>query len=145
MEIEHECKALSSAFAYHLDRREYQKLADLFAPDGVWIRHYVPLRGREAILAAMAERPSTQFTRHVTTGFHFTEVTETRASAVSINMSYFSFQAETLPAPYEPEKAMLLDFVDTYIKTEAGWRFLERDTRMVLIPKEVQMMDSHSR
>lgn len=144
IEIESECKALSSAFAYHLDRREYQSLADLFAPEGVWIRHYTPLRGRDEILAAMNARPPEQFTRHVTTSFHFTEVTESRAKSVSVNMSYFSFQAQTLPAPYEPANAMLLDFVDTYIKTDAGWRFLERDTQMVLVPKEVQAMASHS-
>ena len=144
IEIEHDCMALSSAFAYHLDRRDYQALADLFAPDGVWIRHNVHLKGRKEIMAAMLQRPAEQFTRHVTTGFYFTLVDESIARSVSTNMSYFSFEAATLPAPYVPENAMLLDFVDTYIKTTAGWRFSERDTQMVLIPKEVQEMNRSS-
>lgn len=144
IEIEHDCKALSSAFAYHLDRRDYQSLADLFAANGVWIRHYVPLRGKEQILAAMAARPAEQFTRHVTTAFHFTEVSESRAKSVSTNVSYFSFQADKLPALFQPENVMLLDFVDTYIKTDEGWRFLERDTQMVLVPKEVLATLDHS-
>lgn len=139
--IEQQCKALSSAFAYHLDRREYSELTQLFAPDGVWIRHYQRLEGRQAILNALSERPAEQFTRHVTTGFHFIEVTQTHARSVATNMSYFSFDAATLPTRYKPEKAMLLDFVDNYIKTAEGWRFLERDTQMVMVPEEIEITD----
>lgn len=135
--IEHDCIALSNAFAYHLDRRDYFALAQLFAPNGVWIRHYIRLEGRAQIIAALQQRPAEQFTRHMTTGFHFTEVTETTAKSVSCNMSYYSFEAAKLPAPYKPAQGMLLDFVDTFIKTEEGWRFLERDTQMVLVPPEV--------
>lgn len=137
LEIEHDCIALSNAFAYHLDRREYQQLAELFAPNGVWIRHYVPLKGYAQIVKALEERPAEQFTRHMTTSFHFTEVSETQAKSVSCNMSYYSFEAQRLPAPYKPQQGMLLDFVDTFTKTDAGWRFLERDTQMVLVPPEV--------
>lgn len=137
MEIEHDCIALSNAFAYYLDRREYQALAALFATDGVWIRHYVRLEGRDQIVSALEQRPAEQFTRHMTTGFHFTQVDEAIAKSVSCNMSYFTFEGAKLPAPYKPEQGMLLDFVDTFIRTDEGWRFLERDTQMVLVPKEV--------
>jgi hypothetical protein len=142
MEIEWDCIALSHAFAYHLDERNYEALGDLFALNGVWIRHNARLEGREQIIAAMNKRPKGQFTRHVTAGFHFTHVDETTARSVAYNMSYFSFDAETLPAPYVPEKAMLLDFVDVYTNTAHGWRFLERDTRMILIPEEARAMAS---
>ena len=138
MEIEWACITLSHAFAYHLDQRDYRALADLFAVDGVWIRHNVRLEGREQIIAAMNQRPKEQFTRHVTAGFHFTQVNETTARSVAYNMSYFSFNASSLPAPYVPEKAMLLDFVDVYTKTSDGWRFQQRDTQMILIPEEAR-------
>jgi hypothetical protein len=144
MLIEWECTRLSAAFAYHLDRRDYEAVAALFAPDGVWIRHGVRLEGAAQIIAALEQRPVKQFTRHVTAGFHFTHVKEVSARSVSSNMSYFSFDAEVLPAPYVPEKAMLLDFVDHYAKTPEGWRFRERDTQMVFIPEEVHTMASQT-
>ena len=142
-EIEQECIALSNAFAYYLDRREYEALARLFAKDGVWIRHYVKLQGYDQIVAAMKERPDDQFTRHVTTSFHFTEVSETQAKSTACNMSYFSFDAAKLPTLYKPSDAMLLDFVDTFTKTADGWRFLERDTQMVLAPEQVMNTLEH--
>jgi hypothetical protein len=142
-EIEQECIALSNAFAYHLDRQEYEALANLFAEDGTWIRHYIKLQGHAQILAAMRERPSDQFTRHVTSSFHFTEVTETQAKSVSCNISYFSFDAAKLPTLYKPSDAMLLDFVDAFTKTQKGWRFLERDTQMVLVPEQVMNASDH--
>jgi hypothetical protein len=144
MEIEWECTRLSHAFAYHLDQRNYPALADLFASNGVWIRHNVKLEGREQIIAALNQRPKEQFTRHVTTGFHFTHVDETSARSVAYNMSYFSFNAEKLPVAYVPEKAMLLDFIDVYTKTAAGWRFLQRDTQMIFIPEEARAVASSS-
>jgi uncharacterized protein (TIGR02246 family) len=138
-DIERECTALSYAFCYNLDHRNYAGLADLFAPDGVWIRHGQRLQGREQIIAALSQRLPNQFTRHVTTNFHFTKVTETRAEAVLYNMSYFSLEGDKpLPLRFGPEQAMLLDFIDVYTRTPQGWRFLERNTTPVLMPDSVR-------
>ena len=41
-EIEAECMALSHAWAYHIDHKQYDELAQLFVPDGVFIRRWVP-------------------------------------------------------------------------------------------------------
>jgi hypothetical protein len=137
-EVEAECVALSHAWAYHIDHKQYEALADLFVPDGVFIRTGVRLEGRAAILAAMHARPAEQFTRHLTTNLHFTEVTESRARATSYNMSYYAFLPCGPPFAYAPERMMLLDFVDQYVRTPAGWRFAERDARAVLIPEDLR-------
>lgn len=136
--IEAECVALSNAFAYHLDHKEYDALVALFAPDGTFVRTGVRLEGRAAILAAMRNRPAEQFTRHVTTNFHFTEVTQSRAWAVFYNMSYYAFLPGNPPYTYAPERMMLLDFVDQYVLTPEGWRIHERDARAVLIPEDLK-------
>lgn len=138
MLAEWDCIRLSHAFAYNLDHRKYEDLADLFAPDGVWVRHGTRLQGHKEILAAMQTR--TQFTRHVTTGVHFIEMTDKTAKSFAYNMSYFVLGELNLPAPYNPADAMLLDFKDTYVKTEKGWRFAERVTQEILIPETVQKM-----
>ncbi|MFN0161204.1 MAG: nuclear transport factor 2 family protein [Burkholderiales bacterium] len=137
-QIEGECVALSNAFAYHLDHREYDQLVALFAPDGCFVRTGVRLQGRENILRAMRDRPAEQFTRHITTNFHFTHVDHDSARAVFYNQSYFAYQPGAPPYAYEPERMMLLDFVDVYARTDAGWRFLERDARPVFIPEQLR-------
>jgi hypothetical protein len=137
-EIEVECVALSHAWAYHIDHKQYDELAQLFVPDGVFIRTGVRLEGRAAILAAMHARPAEQFTRHVTTNWHFTAVEAERASAVSYNQSYYAFLPGNPPFTYTPERMMLLDFVDEYVRTAEGWRFSLRDARAVLIPEDLK-------
>lgn len=137
-EIEAECVSLSHAFAYHLDHKEYDALAALFVPDGTFVRTGVRLEGRERILATMRQRPADQFTRHVTTNFHFTHVEDDLARGVFYNLSYFAFTPAKPPFAYEPQRMMLLDFIDTYTRTPEGWRFLERDARALMIPEELR-------
>jgi len=137
-EIEADCIALSHAFAYELDVKNYEALAALFAPDGVFIRTGVRLQGPAQILATMRQRPAEQFTRHVTTNIHFTHVEQDLAKAVSYNVSYFAMSANRPPLDLGPQQVMVLDFIDTYTRTQQGWRFLERDARAVLIPAELR-------
>jgi uncharacterized protein (TIGR02246 family) len=137
-EIEQACTALSHAFAYHLDRKEYEALANLFAPDGVFVRMGARLEGRKQINAVMSERPPEQFTRHISTNFHFTRVDADTAEAVVYNISYFGFPESALPLDYLSEQVMLLDFIDIYTRTDEGWRFLERKAQPLLIPKDLR-------
>jgi len=136
--IEAECVRLSNAFSFHLDQKQYGDLVELFVPHGVYIRTGVRLEGRARILETLRERPNEQFTRHVTTNFHFTHVDESLAKGVFYNLSYFAFSAETTPLAYDPERVMLLDFLDTYAKTVDGWRFLEREARALMIPAQLR-------
>ena len=137
-EIEAECVRLSNAFAFHLDQKNYDDLVTLFVPHGVFIRTGVRLEGHARILEKMRERPAEQFTRHVTTNFHFTHVEYSTAIGVFYNLSYFAFTAQTTPLAYDPERVMLLDFFDTYTKTPDGWRFLQREARAILIPAQLR-------
>ena len=137
-EIEAECVALSNAFAYHLDHKEYAALVGLFAPEGTFVRTGVRLEGRAKILEVMRQRPVDQFTRHITTNFHFTHVDHDSARAVFYNQSYFAFLPGEPPFAYEPERMMLLDFIDVYTRTAEGWRFEERDARAMLIPEQLR-------
>lgn len=59
------CAALTVRFFHHLDRREYDKLAALFAPDGVWLRQGVPIVGTGALLDMLHARPADLTTRHL--------------------------------------------------------------------------------
>lgn len=139
IEIEHDCRTLIQAFSYYLDQRDYEALAALFAPGGVWIRHGVRQEAPQQLIAALQQRPSTQFTRHLTTSTHFLEVSESNARAVSYNLSYFTLKPlPKLPMRYEPDNVLLLDFNDTFIKTPEGWRFLERVSPEIMVSDDVR-------
>ena len=128
------CVDLSNAFAFFLDRRDYEALADLFVEDGVWTRYGIDLRGRRNIVAELDKRPANQFTRHVTVGHHFTEVTDERAAAMSTNVSFFSFHGGEPPFPVVAGDMIVLDFEDVFAKTSAGWRFVSRTSHPLLVP-----------
>jgi len=131
--VEAECVKLCNAFCFHLDRRNYRALADLFTPEGAWIRHGIPLAGRSAIIAALEERPADLFTRHVIAGHHFTHISEDRAASTAYNISYYSRNGGILPALLVPDDAIHLDFSDSYERTAAGWRFAERNSVEVFL------------
>lgn len=138
LEAENACRALSHAFAFFLDRMDYPNQAAQFAEAGVWIRHGVRLTGRAQIIDAMNKRPVDQFTRHLITNIHFTEFGPDLARAVVCNISYFTSGVEVFPGTIEPEKTMLIEFDDTYVSTDDGWKILERGTRPLLVPENMR-------
>ena len=133
MEIEWQCNRLNDAFAFFLDRKEYQKVADLFTTDGVFLRNGVKLVGRQEIVAALSKRPANLVTRHVTTGAHFLSITVNRAEAVSCKRSYFGMLAGEPPAGFKGDQVALLDFEDTFTLTDDGWRIAQRITKPILL------------
>lgn len=132
--IEQECAALSHAFGYHLDARDYDAVVALFVEGGLWRRYGVDLRGRDALMAAMRQRPLNQLTRHVVTNLHFIEVGADVCRAVVTIFALFNSDALDIPALLPPDATVVMDFHDTYQNTAAGWRILERDTRPVFLP-----------
>ena len=59
------CAALIARFFNCLDDRKMEELADLMAPDGVWVRQGRDLRGPAMVLDAMCQRSPTFNTRHL--------------------------------------------------------------------------------
>lgn len=63
--VESACAAVTVRFFHHLDRREYDKVAALFVPDGVWLRQGVPVEGTGALMEVLQARPPGLTTRHL--------------------------------------------------------------------------------
>lgn len=137
MHAEWACVRLTQDFCYLIDQRRYDELAALFTEGGTWVRHGVRLEGRAAIVAALETRPPNQFTRHVTTGFHFSEVTPDSARATFYNTSYYSMEKGEPPFIYRPENALILDFEDRFEKGRHGWRIAERLTNATFLAAEL--------
>ena len=116
-EIEQDCARLIARYANLNDAGQWEKLADLYAPDGRMSRPTAPddwIEGRAAILAAFRARPPRK-TRHV-------------CSNVVIDA--------TGPHEARGESAMLLftgegppkvgSFHDRFVRIDGEWRFAER-------------------
>jgi hypothetical protein len=136
--IKADCVELSYAFSYYIDHGKYAELSRLFAEEGVFIRLGVRLEGRAQILAAMQRRPADQLTRHVTSNHHFTHVSQDVCKAVWYHATYYEFTDRRPPLAYDPHRVMLLDLYDTYTNTSEGWRILERDSRIVMVPDDLR-------
>lgn len=132
--IEAECSRLIAGYAYHVDRREYEELANLFAEDGVLDRGGNITSGRDSILAAMHERDKKVATRHMNGTPFFTSVTPTEARAVTYMLMYLVEGTDEGPNEV-PGTTGLGEFHDHFKLTEDGWRISERIAKPAMIVK----------
>lgn len=126
-EDEAACRRLVVAFAQHVDHREFEKAAALFADDGVWERHGQRLTGRESILALLLDRPETTVERHVMTTIRITRLSAVECAGTSYVM-IFRAQAEPGTVPTLAGPSGIGEFHDRFRLTEDGWRFSYRTT-----------------
>jgi ketosteroid isomerase-like protein len=132
--IEAQCVRIIAAYAYNVDRRNYEALADLFTEDGVLDRGGHVTEGRSAILAAMFERPAHIATRHMNGIPHFLSVTEDEAVAVTYMLMYVVEGTDEGPNNV-PGTTGLGEFHDTFRRTSEGWKLAERRARPAMIVK----------
>lgn len=126
--IEWDCAQVLTRFFNDFDQWRYADMADLFAIDGVWHRQGQALAGRAAILAALAERSTTQRVRHVVTNLQIDVLDRDTAASLLYVTAYRhdSGAKETQPprirAPY-----LLLVVPGGLRRTEAGWKIVRME------------------
>ena len=131
---ERECTRLCHHFAWFVDRCEYDAFVALFVPDGVFVRTGQESRGHAAIRSFLDARPRERVTRHVCANIRIDMTGPTTATG---SCSALMFQAAapnqaTLPLPVSPP--IVVDYVDDYVLTAAGWKFRQRKTEIVFQP-----------
>lgn len=129
---EREIAGLVNDFNFLLDHGRYEELAALFTVDGEFDRLGEVLRGRDAILACYRKRHP-YLTRHVTTNLRFTRLDESEADA-TMYVADFIGQPLTnhLPVLYQLPQPILLEFDDTYSRTDSCWRIHRRRATIVM-------------
>jgi len=123
--IEWDCAQVLTRFFNYFDQWRYQDMADLFAADGVWHRQGQALAGRAAILAALAERSTTQRVRHVVTNLQIDVLAaDTAASLLYVTAYRHDSGAKQVDAPRIRAPYLLLVVPGRLRKAEAGWRIM---------------------
>lgn len=137
MEIEWRCTRLIHEFAHCMDSRNYEQLASLFTPDGVFDRVGAVLKGREQILETLRKRSLELRTRHFCVNILFSEVTATRARA---KIYCVNFVGKGDPPGEAVTHAMaqgaVLEFRDVFEHTAEGWKIAERIAASVMMPTD---------
>jgi hypothetical protein len=128
-EVEREVERIVYRFFQYLDTRQYEKLADLMAPDGVWNRMGKALKGRDMLMTAMRARPMGFTTLHVVTNFLVEIVDETHAEADYYMTAYAHQLAEgkSLPAPSEAP-FVIGSYKQKFVRLKQGWRIADIDS-----------------
>jgi hypothetical protein len=78
--IEHACARTVLGLFAAMDDLRYDDVAAAFSAEGVWHRAGLALRGRDAIVGAMHERPVDRVVRHVVTNLLIEVLDDARAS-----------------------------------------------------------------
>lgn len=127
------CRHLVHTFYRRLDNKDYDELAALFLPDGVWNRLGTDLVGPREIREAMQER-SDWITAHVVTNLMVDLIsTDTAETSQYITLYRSEGNADdTVPAPMEAPLGILWHR-DTLQRTATGWRFRLKTSRALLV------------
>jgi len=126
-DIRQACTDVASRFFRCLDRRQYDELADLFAPDGAWIRQGAELRGRDAIVTALAQRPAALVTRHLLSNV-WVDIVTAEIAHVHYDVSVYA-QSGTSP----PRHAQILSGLDGLIRVRDAWRIERKEAQPALV------------
>jgi hypothetical protein len=136
--IELECARLLLRSIRLFDRKEWRGYAELFAPDGVFVRAnqpQEPLQGRSAIQAALESRPTDRLTRHLCTNVEIEVVDSTRAKGSCYLVLFSATETSTekpligLPADTGQK---IGEYADDYVRIEEGWRIARRVGRLTM-------------
>lgn len=129
--IEHDCQQIVIRFAAYLDHGQAQQAAQLFTSDGTWNWNGQLLKGHAEISGKCIRKP-THLTRHIATNIRIDVEDHDHASGLSYFLFYF-FKSDAplvLPMPLPPVYSMG-EWIDNYVRTDAGWRLSQRTTARI--------------
>ncbi|PAZ11229.1 hypothetical protein CLM62_36420 [Streptomyces sp. SA15] len=128
---------LNMVFFHHYDRREYDELLALFAPDALYEVHGRKLRGHAEIRDLLNARPGPETTiRHLVTSQIFHTVGDGSAQGT---VSLLAYGGPTPvgdgPALYPAANAgQIVELNDHYRLDNAHWKITHRTAHTILAP-----------
>ncbi|HEX7116702.1 MAG TPA: nuclear transport factor 2 family protein [Steroidobacter sp.] len=129
-EIERECTRLVLLFTEFVDSGRYERLRELFAPDGLFYRPGEPDRAMrvDEVIDSYRMRLGTNASMHLVTNILITPESDTTASG-SVRILFYAAPTDTPSESGKGRKATMQfvgRFDDRFVRTAQGWRFAER-------------------
>jgi hypothetical protein len=134
--IESQLIQLNYASAYFMDHGEFENMIDLFTPDAVFDRVGTVHHGHDEIRQGMAERPR-MTTRHLLANLYYSDVTAESAQGLITAITYHGPASEhDEPVGYATQNGRVIDFRDSYLRIDGGWKIASRVARVVFTPSD---------
>ena len=133
--IEWDCSRLVNEFYCALDEKRYPDLANLFAPDGIWNRLGVDLKGPEKILESMDTR-SDWLTAHLVTNTRVRVISQDRAETTQ----YITLYRHEGWAPEQGPPAVVLPLGvlkhwDSHVRIGGAWKIAKKVSQAIMIDR----------
>lgn len=138
LEIENDCRRLTILYCHHIDHLNPQAFADLFTEDAVYkpAIEPEPIVGHAAILRWINRYPKDRLGRHMSTNQLVEIIDEDHA----VGTSYAVVFREEHPVEGEistnSTPRSFAEYVDTYRRTDDGWRIASRVYRVNFLEKD---------
>ena len=125
--IEWECQRILIRLCLYNDTRKFDELANLFTPDGVWLRLGEALEGRENIRKEMEARPAGVLVQQVLSNVLVTVIDADHAEAISYKSIYRHEEGETLDKPVALNGPKWVSvYTEKLDRTDEGWRIARK-------------------
>jgi SnoaL-like domain len=134
--IERVCSRLVLRSIRAFDERDWTGYAQLFTPDGAFIRANAPdapLVGRDAIRETLSARPATRLTRHLCTNIEIDVLDERNARGLCYLLLYAgdASEPESVAGRQADGVHRVGEYRDTFVQTGEGWCISRREGRLV--------------
>lgn len=128
MLIEYQCAKLSDLYCKYLDHRDPEAFANLYTEDAVYkpAIQPVPIVGRDNILSWFHNYPAARFLRHLATNKLVDVIDENTAKGTSYAVTFREPNPKEGEISSRSSPRAVVEYVDTYRRTEDGWKFATR-------------------
>lgn len=130
IEIERACERLVTRYCHLVDHGEADRIAGLFTDDGVWTAPGVRMEGRGELEAGFGarEKNKARASRHVCNNL-LVDVHNAESAEGTVYLTLYRHDGAEGQAisPLEGP-AMVGEYRDQFVLTDAGWRIKQRDT-----------------
>ena len=135
-EIQWDCQQLVHHFYACLDEHRYPELAELFVPDGAWVRLGTELVGPEGILEGIRGRES-WLTAHLVSNLQIVVLDRESARSTQYVTLYRHehWTEEQGPAPVVLPLG-ILRHRDELVRHQGQWRFRRKTSRAVMVDRQ---------
>lgn len=134
LRCERDCARLCHDFAWTVDKLDYGGFVALFAADGVFERAGQQNRGHEAIRQFLDARPAGRVTRHLCTNIRIDMTGLNTATGSCSALMYHAPAGNDAQLPLPVSAPLVVDYIDDYVLTAAGWKIKHRRTTIVFPP-----------
>ena len=133
--IEWDCVRLVNEFYCALDEKRYEDLANLFAPEGIWNRLGIDLKGPPQILASMDTR-SDWLTAHLVSNTRVRVLSQDHAETTQYITLY---RHEGWVPEHGPAAVVLplgvLKHWDTHVRIDGDWKIAKKVSQAIMIDR----------